>query len=123
MADSFVKRAAAEYAKTMRKKALEANLKRASAAVKTRILSSEHAQVIVPDSEAPNAQVFNYGKRHPLNFKNQVEAKHPKSYMRYMGRTPHRPFLAKTKNDIATADRALDAGAKDLIESDWDKDW
>ena len=40
-----------------------------------------------------------------------------------MGRTPHRDFRGKTAKDIPTADRALDAGMNDVIESDWDKGW
>jgi len=123
MSENFAKKMAIEYAKTMKKKAAEANLKRASAAVVVKVLSETHAQVIVPGDEAPNAYAFNYGKRHPLNYKNQVNAEHAHGYQRWMGRTPHRDFRGKTAKDIPTADRALDAGMNDVIESDWDKGW
>lgn len=122
MAESFAQTAAKEYAKSMREQCLKRNLKKAAAAVKSEPVGDTQARVYVPNSEAPNAYVFNYGLRHPLNYPNQVNAKHAKSSQRWFARTPRRNFLTATQNDTAAAERALEAGMNNVIENDWNKD-
>lgn len=122
--DDIALKMAEEFAKTARTMAAKANLKRAANATQARYVSNERAQVITPRTLAPNAFVFQNGLRHPLNYPNQVHAKHARAYMRWMARTPKRPYMTRTANDNATIERALEVGANETIKNHWDGgDW
>jgi hypothetical protein len=108
------------FAEMARSKAAEYGLRRAAEYTKVRSISETHAQVVTPNELAPNAYPFEYGIRHPLNYKNQVEAKHARSYHRWMGRTPKRPYMTEAKNSEWALEKAAEIGLNETIKNHWD---
>lgn len=122
---NFGKEAAKIYADELRQKCIEAGLIQAAAAVRVD-QKADGYRVWIPNSVVPYAFVWDNALRHPLNYENQVNAKHAKSWMRHMGKTPKKQagrrnhFSTKTINSTSAAEKALDAGMNKTVQA-WDE--